>query len=256
MTNGLKVTIAGLDLLGQGSNGFVISPDGFDGWDDGVSMRQENTARPQAHGSFDLPVYQDARTVSITGNAFADSPRELLRLGNRLTGLLAGGQSGRIQVERYGDVQWADGRLAAQTKFTERGGQNCASFQVQIWCPDPRKFGNSQDFSVALGSQAAVFHRGNYDAAPSIRVSGLMPSGYTLTGPGGRRFVVTRSAGSGESHLIDMNTGILKVNGSVVTGGVSVADTILIPPGSSTTIGLSAPSGTGTSTVTVLDTYI
>ena len=256
MTDGLRVTIAGLDFYGQGSDGFIISPDGFSGWDDGVDMRLEKTARPYAHGSFNLPVFQDSRTVSVSGNVFADSSRELLHLGNRLTGLLAGGGIGRVQVERFGDVQWADGRLAAKTMFTERGGQNSASFQIQLWCPDPRKFGNSADF-VRTNGTVSVFHRGNYNALPTVVVRGSAANGYRLNGPGGLQYKVTRALVTGIPHRIEFTDGRLRVNGTVVATGADSADVWPVPPGQSVDFDINVLSGgTAEATITITDTYI
>jgi len=256
MTDGLRVTIAGLDFYGHGSDGFIISPDGFSGWDDGVDMRLENTARPYANGSFNLPVFQDARTVSVSGNVFADSPRKLAQLRNLLTGLMAGGLTGRIQVERFGDVQWADGRLAAKTMFTERGGQNCASFQVQVWCPDPRKFGDTKTVAVATGAPVSVFHRGNYNATPSFVVKGSMPGGYTIT-VNGWNYAVTLPLVSGKPHTVDYNNGRLYVNGVLAQNSLGNTNTTPIPPGISVGVGLyPMTTGSGSADMTITDTYI
>jgi hypothetical protein len=256
MTDGLRVTIAGLDFYGQGSDGFIISPDGFSGWDDGVDMRLENTARPGAHGSFNLPVFQDARTVSISGNAFADSGRELDALSDRFTGLLAGGQVGRIQVEKRGVGRWTDCRLAAKPMFTEVGGQDCASFQIQVWCPDPRKFGESKTIAVDTGSPISVFHRGNYNAMPSFIVRGDMPGGWTLT-VNGWNYTVTKPLVSGAPHRVDYNNGRLYVNGTLSQGNLGNTNTTPIPPGQSVGVGLyPVTTGTGSADMTITDTYI
>lgn len=251
MSDGLRVTIAGLDFFGQGQHDYVIDPDGFEGWDDGVDMRLQDTARPQAHGSFDLPGFQDARTVAISGHVLADSPRKLAALRSRLTGLLAGGALGRIQVERFGETQWADGRLASKTMFTERGGQNVASFQIQLWCADPRKFGELRAFDVAPGTPAQAFHRGNYAATPVIQVNGPLTGGFTITHPNGQ-FVVLGDLGSSSWVRVDMNTGRLKLNGNDRSDLVTRADVCTVPPGTTTTFTLSNGSGY----VEVLDTFI
>jgi len=253
---GLKVNVAGLDFYGQGRRGLVIEPKGFKGWDDGVDMRLENTARPGAHGSFNLPVFQDARTVVLTGSAVADSSRELRQIGDRLTGLLAGGGVGRVQVERDGDVQWADCRLAAKTMFEEVGEQGAASFQVQLWCPDPRKFGNARDF-VRTNGTVSVFHRGNFDALPTVTVRGSAANGYRLNGPGGLQYKVTRALVSGIPHRIEFTDGRLRVNGTVVATGADSADVWPVPPGQSVDFDINVLSGgTAEATITVTDTYI
>jgi len=258
MTDGLRVTIAGLDFYGQGSDGFIISPDGFAGWDDGVDMRLDQLPRPQAHGMFDLPGYQGSRTVAISGSAIADSGRQLHWLRGRLTGLLAGGDTGRIQVERDGDVQWADCRLAAKTMFTEIGGNDIASFQIQVWCPNPLKYGSTNTYSISSGSSyTTLFHRGNTVGYPTVTVSGSFPGGYVLQSSGGAEYRVTTALGA-IPHTIDMSTGLLVRNGSVVSGGVTRADLWRIQGGSLATDMRLQPitTGSGTAAVTLLDTYI
>lgn len=256
MTDGLRVTIAGLEFFGQGRHDYVISPDGFKGWDDGVDMRLENTGRPQAHGSFDLPGFQDARTVAISGNVFADDPRQLANLRSRLTGLLVGGGLGRIQVDRFGETQWADGRLASKTMFTELGGQNTAAFQIQLWCADPRKFGDSKTFTVSTATPATVFHRGNFSSTPKFTVTGSMPGGYTLT-VNGWNYVVTVPLTSGTPHVIDYNDGHLRLNGLIVQNSLGNTNVTTIPPGQSVGVGLyPRTTGSGSAAMEVLDTFI
>lgn len=254
MSDGLRVTLGGLSFDNVGRSEFLITPDGFEGWDDGVDMRLEQTALPQAHGSFDAPGFQDARTVSITGHAFADSPRHLSQLRSRLTGLLAGGQRGRIQVEQDGEIQWADGRLAAKTMFT-RKGTDWASFQVQLWCPDPRKFGDMNKFTLPSGVPVTVYHRGNYEATPRFTITGDMP-GYTLT-VGGWNYAVSVPLVPGTPHVIDYNTGRLRINGAIVQNSVGNVNIGTVHPGASQEVGLFATSGgSGSAVMEIPDTFI
>lgn len=252
MSGALKVTVAGMDFFGQGMHDFVIEPEGFDGWDDGVDMRLEKTVRPQAHGSFDLPGFQDSRTVAISGHAFADSNKQLRWLRGRVTGLLADGGSGRVQVDRDGDVQWADCRLASKTKFTELGGNDIASFQIQLWCADARKFGEFTSVPIGTASPAALRHRGNYDASPLVRVDGPVVGAYTVTGPAGEQYTVTGGIASGSQHVIDFNDGLLRVNGVITAALVTTAGLWKVPPGQKVTATISNGAGH----IELLDTYI
>ena len=251
----LHVNVAGLDFFGD-AGPFLLGPDGFEGWDEGVDMRLEKTGRPQAHGSFDLPGFQESRVVSLSGNVLADSPAQLSYLKERLLGVLAGGQSGRIQVARPWGTQWANCRLGARTRFTERGGKDSATFQMQLWCPDPRKFGELRTYVASVGSNVTAFHRGNYDAVPRLVVAGSMPGGYVLT-LRGQVFVVTEPLLSGQPHSIDYGDGRLRIGGSIVHGGLGYGFTPLVPPGNVTALAI-APrtTGTATATLTLFDTYI
>lgn len=257
MSGALRIRIGDVDFFGQGLHDLVITPDGFKGWDDGVDMRINDTPFPQAHGSMNFPGYQSARTVSISGKAFADSNPDLRWLRNKLTGVLAGGGLGRIQVDRDGDMTWADCRLASKTKFDEVGGTNTADFQIQLWCPDPRKYGKTRTFVASVGSNAAnVHHRGNYDATPRFVVAGSMPGGYTLTLKG-QVFNVTEPLVSGHPHSIDYGDGRLRIDGAIVHGGLGYGFTPLVTPGVPTALAIvPATTGTATATLTLLDTYI
>lgn len=251
----LRVNVAGLDFFGD-AGPFLIGPDGFEGWDEGVDMRLEKTGRPQAHGSYGLPGFQESRVVSVSGNVLADSPAQLSYLKERLLGILAGGQSGRIQVARPWGTQWADCQLGAKTRFAERGGKNSGTFQIQLWCADPRKFGEVQSFTLPANTPTVVFHRGNYEATPYITVSGSMPGGYTLT-VAGWNYAVSRPLVSGTPHVIDYNDGRLRINGSVVQNSIGNTNLATIPPGASITCALYATSGgTGTAVMSLPDTYI
>jgi hypothetical protein len=251
----LTVNVEGLVFSGM-RGPFAIGPDGFDGWDDGVEVRVNDSARPQAHFSYDLPVFAGSRIVNITGYALAQSVAELDQLSDRLTGLLAYGQSGRISVTKNGRTLWADCRLAAQTKFTERHGQPTGDYQVQLWCADGRKFGESTDFVVSNGSPGSVYHRGNFPATPKIVVRGDFPGGYTVT-VDGWNYAVSKAAVTGHPHRIEYSNGRLYVDGALTQNSVGNTNVTNIPPGKAVGFGLyPTAGGSGTATMTLLDTYI
>lgn len=240
-----------------GGEGFVIDPDGFDGWEDGVDTRRDTADLPQAHGSFDVPGFLEARTLSFSGNCIANSPEKLSWFRSQITGLLAGGGVGRLVVDHYGSELWSNVRLASKTKFATRGpAPTTARFQIQLWAADPRLFGASQSFAGVSGELVWAHHYGNFTASPKVRVSGSMHSGYTVWGPGGRRFTVTVPVVSAFPHTIDMHTGLLWVNGAVVHGAVTFADTWGVPAGGRVEYQLTPVEGSGSLLVTVEDTFI
>jgi len=257
VSGALRIRIADVDFFGQGLHDFVIGPDGFTGWDDGVDMRLNDAARPQAHGSYDGPGYLSARVISISGHAFAEDNARLRWLRNKLTGLLAGGGSVRIQVDRDGEMTWAYCRLASKTKFDEVGGTNTADFQIQLWCADPRKFGETRTYTASVGVNAnGVRHYGNFEATPRFTVAGSMPGGYVLTVMG-QNFYVTWPLVSGQPHSIDYADGQLWVSGVQVHGGLGITNTPTVPGGFATALGiLPLTTGTATATMTLVDTFI
>lgn len=229
---------------------FVVSPEGWSGWDEGVPVRRDDTVRPSSHGSFDAPGFLTARVRSIAGNVIASSPGELEHMCLQLTGLLAEGGVGRVTAVSDHGTTWANVRLAGQTAIQEDAGGLEARFQVQFWSPDPRRYGDRR--RVGPSASVLAHHLGNFPAAPVLTVAGSSPSGYTVNGPGGRQYVVTRALVAGQPHTIDMSTGWLSVGGVVQVGAVGRAETWAVPPGVRTAMSVTA----GTLTVDTLDTFI
>lgn len=230
--------------------GFYVDPDGFTGWDDGVDVRRELHAIPQGHGAYDLPGFLEPRVFGVAGKCYADSDQKLEWWRGALTGLFADGDSGRVVVENRGLTTWANARLATRTEFAKiPGGALMARYRIQFWAANPRKFGEARTFDGGV----PAYHYGNFTAAPVLMVSGASPSGYTINGPAGKQYVVTQALVSGHPHTIDMATGLLEVDGVVVFGGVSRADTWAIPAGAQVTMTV---SGSAVLSALVTDTYI
>jgi hypothetical protein len=238
--------------------GHLIDPDGFgSGWTSGTDVRRDEAVIPQGHGSFDVPGFLSSRVVPISGVTLADSPERLKWLGMQLTGLLADGSLGRIQVKQAGSTEWAPCRLAGKTQFQVNGAtETDATFQIQVWCPSPLRFGETRHFAGGV----AAYHYGNFAAAPVIyvRATSTMSGGYTLNGPAGKKYIVSASLAAGHLHTIDMSTGLLYVDGAdnATFGVVAQGDTWAVPPGQSVAVTLTAGSGAGTLDVAVTDTYV
>ncbi|AOY72045.1 hypothetical protein ARZXY2_2515 [Arthrobacter sp. ZXY-2] len=258
MDDELELIVAGLAMFGRpGLGPFVIIKDGLDGWNDGIALRGDKTARPQAHGSLSKKRYQESRTVTMTGKILAPSVADREMLMNELSGLLADGSEGRIQVKKGGITQWANASRDSLSIDPIHGTTN-ADFQLQLWCPDPRKFGRENGpFIATVGAGVnGVRHYGNYPAPPRFTVTGNMPGGYVLTIKG-QVFTVVKPLLAGETHFIDYDNGRLRVNGAVFHGGVGYGFTPHVTPGVPTAISI-APrtTGTGTASLSLLDTYI
>lgn len=258
MDDKLIVTIDGLKMFGRpGLGPFGIVKDGLDGWEDGVDMRGDKTAYPQGHGSYPLPRYRESRTVTINGLISADSAAEHAVARRRLSGLLAGGGSGRIQVEQDEGIQWAEVSLD-HVSIDRRRGQHRSDFQLQLYCADSRKFGDTESFTANQNTTLPLYHRGNIDAHPYVIIRGDLPTGYSLLGPNGEEFEVTTSVITAtKPHAVDFSDGILLVNGVISSISTQLADVWSVPPGGESTIRLVPNSGTnGTLEVLVTDTYV
>lgn len=248
----VTVNVGGLTLHRDSneSSGFFINGDGFEGWDDGVDMRRDRVDRPGSHGAYDTAGYLDARVVSLSGRCHSKSYAESVENGLRFTGVLADGGSDVVSVERKSGVQWARGRLAAKSKWSVLSENTClADWQMQLWFANPRKFGGENQ---AFGGFPS-FHRGNFPAPPVHRVEGVLPAGYTIFGPAGKQYVVSRNVPAGEVHTIDMADGLLRINGVVTFGYVTRGDTWTVQPGEQ--FAFTANNNAVLSTVTT-DTFI
>jgi hypothetical protein len=252
----LFVRSGGVEFHGQPNEsgvGFFIDPDGLEGLDDGVSSKGRSVERPQAHGDFDVPGFLDSRIVSLSGWCIADSAERLAFLGSQLTGWLAEGSSA-VTFNHMGRVLWGTARRAPSTapKFKVNGYDSLeARFQVQLKFANPRLFGESRGF---FPTTQLLFNYGNFPATPVYRITGDMPGGYTVFGPAGKTFSVTRPLTGAEVHTIDMADGRLRVNGVVVFGGIgATADTWAAPGGGSAPVAVSAGAAI---TGRISDTYV
>lgn len=232
-------------------NAFVIGPEGYGG-DDAPSVRRDTIARSGQHGAHEAPGYRDARVIPLSGWIVAESPLKLQHMRNRLASVLAYGQAGRMTIHRPLGSVWAKVMLADTPVIKVRGASECeASFQIQFWAPDPRLYGEVHEYAAG---QTAI-HYGNFPAAPELIVTGPKPGGYTITGPGGRQYIVTQSLAAGQTHRIDMVTGWLYLDGVLQSGAVSQARTWEVPPGLPGAVH-TITGGTGSLTVRLTDTFV
>lgn len=223
------VTIHGAPLNGAPPRGGIyVTKDGFGGWEDTTDPRGESVPRPSEHGDFDFDVFHTPRVVPIEGVILAPNPELLKNYRDHLAAIGTAGRRFRVTVTLQGETTWAWARrgMLRVRDAGIRHGWHRATFTWQFVCRDPRRFGDVEPFSTG---QVAI-NRGNFPAWPVFTVSGTAP-GYTITGPGGQRIVVTRALVAGQPHRIDTSTGGLVINGVRVEGGVSVWEPWTIDPG-------------------------
>jgi hypothetical protein len=241
---------------GEGSEGFFLGEKGLKGWFGGVDARGDSESRASGDGDFDIPSFLAPRVITLEGLCHSGSEKQQERHNDQLSGLFGSGVVQRVHVESTKGTTWADGKLSLGTSpvFEPILWGSVAEYALSVKFNRPQKYGNENDTETA--TQVVAYHYGNFKAAPVITVSGSMPSGYTINGPDGKKFTVTRAVTSGNPHTIDMRTGYLSVGGSVVMGSVTRADLWAVPRGTSVTQWLSPVSGSGTIQVRTLDTYI
>lgn len=222
------------------------------GWLDGVSTRLNHLERPTQHGEFDLPGYLSGRLITISGEIYTANDDEQQLAADRLTGLLADGGFADLVVDHTGRTLEARVQRSGTPVITVDRWGLLAKYELELWAPDPRKYGQLNTFGPA--STVQVFHRGNFPALSTLTITGSSAGGYTMTGPGGRKIIVTRALAASAPHVFEMRTGRLSVGGVRVLGGVSRADLFAIPPGLPvTTISVSAGAQVQ---VDVKDTFV
>lgn len=241
---------------GEGMHGFYVENGGLTGWFDGPNTRADQTEIPQGHGDFDVPVFMGSRVISVAGWCHSKDARQMEHFQHQLTGLLAHGGTGRLQVDGPSNSLWADVHRFGQPQFVPEVWGQSARYQVQFWAPDPRKFGETRHFAGGV----AAYHYGNFAASPRIyvRATSTMSGGYTINGPAGKKYIVSAALAAGHLHTIDMNTGLLYVDGvdTATFGVVAQGDTWAVPPGQSVAVTLTTGAGAGTLDVAVTDTYV
>lgn len=239
-------TLAGTDRFGR----WVTTA--LDGWWDSPDVQGETISRSNADGEYDLPIYNQARFLTVTGTLRTTS-HDLTHEGmNFLTGPIAG----RLQVAGHGNLQWAEAKRNGGVKFTPLT-DTLSQWQVRLKCVNPLKYGDAQQVAGVTGTGFYLNHFGNYPASPVFSITGDMPSGYRIDS-GGLEHRVDRPLAPGSTHFIDFRNGLLRENGGYVNGGAGRVTPFKVPPGSARLFLVQALGGSGSGNIaaTLYDTYI
>jgi len=210
-----------------------------------ASMRRERVPRPNAAGLFVTPGYLEEQEFRWSGLILTESEYAQRHAIDRVSSLLGSGGTGRLNID-FSEVRWADVQRGEIPEPVVVVPGKIAKYQILVTAPDPYLWGETRTY--AQGQQAV--NRGTLPVAPVIEITGPAP-GYTVTGPGGKTFVVTQSLSAGQTHRIDMATGRVYRNGVLQVGIVSNGGTWTIPPGGGVTHAASA----GTMRVFVTDKF-
>lgn len=253
----LEVRLDGVELKDWPNTieqGFVIERKGLSGWFESTEGRSAGGGdRPAGHGAFDVPILRSGRAITVTGHILARTQTELESMQDQLTGLLGDGQSGELEVQT--DTGTKSASVRVMSARAPEHDERTAAFILQLFAADPRRYGVTRTKGPATSANPT--HKGGAIAAPRIRVTGAMPSGYRINGPGGRSYVVTQALAAGQTHEIDMETGFLFRNGVWQKSATSRAETWGVPPGvASTPMTLVPVSGSGLMTVFTKDTWM
>lgn len=232
-----------------GDTGFTISA--WQGWTDGPGQRRDSAARVGGHGSHDAPSFSVDRSFTFRGRYNGSSVADVEQMGEALAGLEGHGLP--VTVQRA-NVRWADARVD-RVRFDEAGYAAWADYQVELWLPDPRKFGDLHTWTVANGGSSTMHHYGNAAAAPRFVVSGPHPSGYSITATGRPSFQVDAPLPSGSTDVVDFATGRVRRNGVALVGAVPFPRVWSVPGGGSQAWAF-AGTGAGGCVAELTDTFI
>lgn len=203
--------------------GFMYVRGGLQGVRGGVGVTAAAVQRPGRHGEYDLPVFKQARIVTIDpGWAFAKNAGALEQLGIVLGGLGGDGQSMPLTYYSPGGmVLTGRGRVILQDFQQEVGGIHRARYSLSLRMPDPRWYGETHESDSVNGVFVDSVNRGNVPAHPRFEVTAGaagLPSGYSLVGRGGRAFGVPVALAAGKKAEIDFRTGTVRHDGVRVQG--------------------------------------
>jgi hypothetical protein len=209
------VDLHGFNFMNSSVPGTELVVESMPGWFDTPEPRSEAQPLVATDGDVPAEITYGPRMVTIAGSAHAENLGALLRLRDRLAGLVSGGPV-TLTVEAGGIRQWATVERSGALQF-EVVTNEYAIFSRTFKAPDPRKYGVTRRFpetgTSPAGTSVGVFHEGNYGAAPKITVTGYSPGGFTAFGTGSDRFVVTEGVNTNETLVADFKAGHVFLNG-------------------------------------------
>lgn len=246
MEAGAIARFGGVTAYGDKFHGTGFHLVDLSGWLETPDVRGENVPRPAGHGRFSLPMYLDERVVRMSGFHVAEDHRKWQHEATAIRGLLL--TKVTLTIENPLGTFYATGRVT-EAGYVPQGFSPEGNWAVTVECDDPRVYGDVHDFE----DEPAVNY-GNFPARPVLVVSGSRSGGYTVTGPGGRRVVVSRSLASSAPHSIDFARGGLYVRGVRQSRAITVYEPWTVDPGLP---GVSATVSNGLTLVQqVTDTYV
>lgn len=215
----LELRFGGLSMQSADRHALGLTLSEIEGWSDAPATRYSETEIPGGDGSYDAPVTLGSRLVPIKGFCRATSLPDLRWWRDAVTGQLGGEETQPFVAVELGATEWAMAQCV-KADFPIFGGQPFADFSMTFWMPKPWKYGDPVDYADGV----PAVHRGNGSASPVFTVSGNRPAGYSIAGPEGRAFIVSRPVLPGQTHVYDMATGEYTVNGALVDGGITQGD--------------------------------
>lgn len=183
------------------------------GWEETPSPRVDDQSRPNAHGSFDAPIWAGSRTVTVEGYCHDQAERDTLLQGLRATMVPTGDSSGLQDLT----VTFAGQTLSARARVLRCGavldlyGIGRIGWQIDWWAPDPLRYAATQNGSTGLPSNAGGLSFPLFATTGVLDFGGLSaPGQVSLSNPGTAAtwptFTVTGPLPGG-FELVELTTG-------------------------------------------------
>lgn len=222
-------------------------------WYEPPASRGNEEERPLGDGDYDAEMFYSKRLPTIDGILFHKGRGYAIQALERLAAA-ASLNAQALTVTDFGLTRFANVKSLGldYTAVTTRA----IRWQIRLKANDPYKYGEERVATGSASVPAPVFQRGTAPAWPVVTLSGTASSSsgqpYTLTLNGRSVTVTVGRFAADPAHTIDFRTGILRVGGVVVVGGIGAADFSPINPGLPQAIS----STIGGVTVRWSDTYI
>lgn len=227
---GFTATLAHCEFSGRRFDyrpGFFVR--GFEGLAGGGRVTTRATAG-RAGVVAQPAVRSTARGIVIEGFAWGPTPADLKNLVQQFQSLL-------LDEEQFETLVWTElgetRRTSVQrdgvSTIARRGSTGFADYRLSLSAPDQRIYGDRLE-TTGWGSSVQVTNRGSYPANILVDVRGSSANGYTISGPGARKAVITAPLVSGTQHTYDADTGLLLVGGGP-SPSVARSDRLEIPYG-------------------------
>ncbi|MFC7430977.1 MULTISPECIES: hypothetical protein [unclassified Agrococcus] len=247
-------TLEGVDDRARpGFEGYSIGRGGLTGWWGRPAGVGGGSRRPGAHGEFDTPLYLPGRVVTVAGQVRQRDSRSRALAADRLAGLGADGERGRVVVEEDGFSTWAWCRVLSADVERFTSGHH-PEYDLMLRCADPRRYGERRSEPTTSNVGKVMVNRGNFPASPRFRIAGPQPGGYQIWGADELPYTVG-AVPANSTDVVDFATGLVTRDGVVLTGAVVTPRTWTVPAGGTKEWGVTL-TGSGSAAGEITDTYV
>jgi hypothetical protein len=209
------------------------------GWASGVNARSTIEEKSNDHGAADGPSYFEARTITLTGEAYAPSKAEVDGAKERLvTATLFEGLSYFTVTEYSGRKRWCLTRPTGSVQIKDISSRRF-SWQFSVVAPDPRRYTDPVTTSVKMRQSTTnaglrfplrfplrftdhvedfsgtieLSNDGNAETWPDFIVTGPCPGFVITETTSGSTITYTERLGDGDVLHLNSLTGEVVLNG-------------------------------------------